>query len=312
MSADVVNAPPSPAQLAGASPSVGPPGGRRIPLHAERLIRAAAEAASASRCWSRPTRRTSCWSLRAAGGGLSILVRTFERPMGLAVRRPAAGGRHPRPGLGLPQRAGRRPAASSRPAGTTPASCPRSSHVTGDIGVHEMAWARRRAVARQHPLLLPVHARRRTTASCRAGGRRSSRALAAEDRCHLNGLAMVDGQPRYVTALGETDTPGGWRANKAQRRLPDRRGQRRGRRRGPVACRTRRAGTTAGCGCWNPGTGRLVRRRPGDRRPRDASPSCPASRAGWRCRALRLRRPVEDPRDVGDGRRPDRRARARS
>jgi uncharacterized protein (TIGR03032 family) len=40
-------------------------------------------------------------------------------------------------------------------------------------------------------------------------------ALAAEDRCHLNGLALVDGQPRYVSALGETDTDGGWRPSKA-------------------------------------------------------------------------------------------------
>ena len=36
-----------------------------------------------------------------------------------------------------------------------------------------------------------------------------------EDRCHLNGLAVVDGQPKYVTALGTTDTPGGWRERKA-------------------------------------------------------------------------------------------------
>ena len=41
-------------------------------------------------------------------------------------------------------------------------------------------------------------------------------AFAPEDRCHLNGLAMVDGRPQYVTALGETDTAGGWRANKAR------------------------------------------------------------------------------------------------
>jgi uncharacterized protein (TIGR03032 family) len=39
-------------------------------------------------------------------------------------------------------------------------------------------------------------------------------ALAPDDRCHLNGLALVDGQVRYVTALGETDTASGWRANK--------------------------------------------------------------------------------------------------
>jgi uncharacterized protein (TIGR03032 family) len=41
-------------------------------------------------------------------------------------------------------------------------------------------------------------------------------ALAAEDRCHLNGLAMTDGMPRYVTALAETDTPQGWRADKVK------------------------------------------------------------------------------------------------
>jgi uncharacterized protein (TIGR03032 family) len=44
-------------------------------------------------------------------------------------------------------------------------------------------------------------------------------ALAPQDRCHLNGLAVApDGHgglaPRFVTALGTTDTPGGWRANK--------------------------------------------------------------------------------------------------
>src|SRR5262249_20237559 len=39
-------------------------------------------------------------------------------------------------------------------------------------------------------------------------------ALAAEDRCHLNGLAVVDGRARFVSALGETDTKDGWRANK--------------------------------------------------------------------------------------------------
>jgi uncharacterized protein (TIGR03032 family) len=34
------------------------------------------------------------------------------------------------------------------------------------------------------------------------------------DCCHLNGLATRDGRVRYVTALGETSEPGGWRANK--------------------------------------------------------------------------------------------------
>ena len=41
-------------------------------------------------------------------------------------------------------------------------------------------------------------------------------ALAPEDRCHLNGMEMVDGRPRDVTALGDTNTGGGWRDNKAR------------------------------------------------------------------------------------------------
>lgn len=35
--------------------------------------------------------------------------------------------------------------------------------------------------------------------------------LAPEDRCHLNGLAMVEGKPKYVTAVCRSDTVDGWR-----------------------------------------------------------------------------------------------------
>jgi len=39
--------------------------------------------------------------------------------------------------------------------------------------------------------------------------------LAAEDRCHLNGLAMQDGRARYVTACSTTDIVDGWRAHRS-------------------------------------------------------------------------------------------------
>ncbi|MCA9127661.1 MAG: TIGR03032 family protein [Planctomycetales bacterium] len=39
--------------------------------------------------------------------------------------------------------------------------------------------------------------------------------LAPEDRCHLNGLAVEDGRPKYVTAMAESDTAAGWRPTKA-------------------------------------------------------------------------------------------------
>jgi uncharacterized protein (TIGR03032 family) len=40
--------------------------------------------------------------------------------------------------------------------------------------------------------------------------------LAPEDRCHLNGMCLIDGRPAFVTALGETDDKAGWRANKKE------------------------------------------------------------------------------------------------
>jgi len=39
--------------------------------------------------------------------------------------------------------------------------------------------------------------------------------LAAEDRCHLNGVALVDGRPRYVTAVSCSDVIDGWRDRRA-------------------------------------------------------------------------------------------------
>ncbi|MFW6730723.1 MAG: TIGR03032 family protein [Synechococcus sp.] len=39
--------------------------------------------------------------------------------------------------------------------------------------------------------------------------------LAAEDRCHLNGLALLDGQPAFVTAVGTSDAADGWRERRA-------------------------------------------------------------------------------------------------
>jgi uncharacterized protein (TIGR03032 family) len=36
------------------------------------------------------------------------------------------------------------------------------------------------------------------------------------DRCHLNGLAVQDGRPKYVTALGESNEIEGWRTNQLQ------------------------------------------------------------------------------------------------
>ncbi len=91
---------------------------------------------------------------------------------------------------------------------------PRQIHVTGDIDIHEMAYDR------DGDLWL-VNTRFCTLCTLDPDHSFNPRwrphfvsALAPQDRCHLNGMTMVNGIPKYVTALGETDTPGGWRANK--------------------------------------------------------------------------------------------------
>lgn len=40
-------------------------------------------------------------------------------------------------------------------------------------------------------------------------------ALVKEDRCHLNGLALVDGRPKYVTCVSQTDVDHGWREQRS-------------------------------------------------------------------------------------------------
>jgi uncharacterized protein (TIGR03032 family) len=100
------------------------------------------------------------------------------------------------------------------PAGTHDACfLPRCAHVTGDVQVHEMAWLGEE--------LWFVNTR--FSCLCTRGmpysfvprwRPRFISALAPQDRCHLNGLGLRDGKARYVTALGETDVPAGWRTNK--------------------------------------------------------------------------------------------------
>jgi uncharacterized protein (TIGR03032 family) len=39
--------------------------------------------------------------------------------------------------------------------------------------------------------------------------------LIGQDRCHLNGLALDNGRPKYVSVLAESNEPAGWRPTKA-------------------------------------------------------------------------------------------------
>lgn len=88
---------------------------------------------------------------------------------------------------------------------------PRNIQITGAIDIHEIG-------IRNNGVMVFVN----TKYSCLCEASRSHSfkpiwkpnfisKLAPEDRCHLNGLAMVDGRPKYVTAVCKSDVVDGWR-----------------------------------------------------------------------------------------------------
>jgi uncharacterized protein (TIGR03032 family) len=154
-----------------------------------------------------------------ADGRLNLAFRGFDRAMGIAVGtdRIAVGGQ----GVvwTLLDHSGL--AAAMAPAGRHDRCwLPRSAVVTGGIQCHEVAWGSGEGDGGE-PELWVVN----TLFSCLATlDRRYSFVprwrppfisdLAPQDRCHLNGVAMRDGSPTFVTAMAQTDDAGGWRRSR--------------------------------------------------------------------------------------------------
>jgi len=165
-------------------------------------------------------------------GRCSLLMRAFAHPMGLAIdaqRMALVCGNqvvHLVNQTDLVDQEGKRPEYDAY-------FVPRRMHVTGDIAGHEAAWGVNpqagvssldyesdEEIDRLGSLWVV-----NTRFSCLATlDQRWSfvprwrpafiTKLAPEDRCHLNGMAMEGGRPRYVTMLAPTDTAQGWRDRK--------------------------------------------------------------------------------------------------
>ncbi|MBM7518209.1 uncharacterized protein (TIGR03032 family) [Nocardioides nitrophenolicus] len=155
-------------------------------------------------------------AIGAADGRLTVSFRALPRPMGVAVDPDGAGLRvasrdqvwllGSAPGI----------APELPPAGTHD-TCylPRTSTFTGDIQAHELVWLHPPG---REPRQIVVN----TAFSCLAeiDDLANFRPLwrppfitrpAAEDRCHLNGVAVRDGRASAVTLMAATDEAHGWR-----------------------------------------------------------------------------------------------------
>jgi uncharacterized protein (TIGR03032 family) len=149
-----------------------------------------------------------------AAGELTLSYHNFERAMGLAVK-PDGIAVAARAQIWFLQAAPDL-AAHVEPAGRHDACfLTRSSHFTGEIQTHELAWAGDELwlVNTAFGCLCTLDSRHSFVPRWRPP---FLTALAADDRCHLNGLAMAGDAPKYVTALAETDTTQGWRADKVK------------------------------------------------------------------------------------------------
>jgi len=99
-------------------------------------------------------------------------------------------------------------------AGADRLFAPRETRITGRVDVHDIGVME--IDGRRAPVFVNTAYSCLATTSERASFRALWRPpfisqLALEDRCHLNGLAMRDGKPAFVTAVSRSDVADGWR-----------------------------------------------------------------------------------------------------
>lgn len=146
--------------------------------------------------------------VRSDGELINTQLRAFPRPMGLAVR-------SDRLVLGIWAQVldFRRTDHAIEASADDPVDAlfvPRASHVSGMINVHDIAWGEGGlwAVNSTFSCLCNFHPDHSFVPRWQP---HFVSALVAEDRCHLNGMAMRDGLPAYVTTFGKFDRPRAWR-----------------------------------------------------------------------------------------------------
>lgn len=151
-------------------------------------------------------------SIGCRAGQISVLARRFDKPMGLALagKLLAIASRHAitefANDVALAQDYD--PAAPGR---YDALYLPRTVHLCNDVNVHDLGYTRDEQL---------VFANTRFSCLARPAAQASFEAtwlphfvseLVPEDRCHLNGLAMRDGEPAYVSLFALSDRAAGWR-----------------------------------------------------------------------------------------------------
>lgn len=152
--------------------------------------------------------------VRPDGGVINTHYRTFTRPMGLAVS--------PHGALALGTHTEiiefrNAPHVADRlvpPHRHDAVFLPRRVFITGAIDVHEMAYDTDDTLWYVNTLFSCLCTLDRASSFVPVWKPRFVTRYSPEDRCHLNGLALREGKPATLTALGVSDDVEGWRGNK--------------------------------------------------------------------------------------------------
>jgi uncharacterized protein (TIGR03032 family) len=88
---------------------------------------------------------------------------------------------------------------------------PQSSYITGDLDIHDLVVDDSGKLIFANTLFNCLSTVSNTHSFTPLWQPEFISQLVAEDRCHLNGVALQGGKVRYVTTIGQTDTVNGWR-----------------------------------------------------------------------------------------------------
>lgn len=197
---------------------------QNLPVHANAELRVSYSASRGFSDWLAGTGGSIALTTYQAGrllilgtdpdGALTVFERSFARPMGLALREDGSGFAMATQfellafnAVGVAQ--------SANPDGFDAIFAPHVAWITGSVDAHDVGWG-------EHGRPIFVS----TLYSCIAevSDRHNFRpvwrppfvsALAPEDRCHLNGMAVEGGRPKFATAIAASDIGEGWRDQRA-------------------------------------------------------------------------------------------------
>lgn len=143
-------------------------------------------------------------------GKMSVFERTFERCMGLAVS-PDAQTLWMSSVYQLWRFENALPDGAVAPGGYDRLYVPQLGYTTGDVDAHDIALDAGGRPVFVNTLFSCLAAPSESHSFRQVWQPRFITKLAAEDRCHLNGLALRDGAPAFVTAVSVSDVHEGWR-----------------------------------------------------------------------------------------------------